>query len=204
MIAPGINVAMDFLYLTGLKAKEENMRELVKLAEKREAKAKAEMAQLLESRSEMFETSGAPSEGGNAYDEHETRIEDAQRRMEFAKVKFGKLRTLCISSEQGFSSLLSKLMVALEEAAPAILQTNALASAATAQQAALLHSGGKQSAGKSTGRRNPTSRDASTPDGPRAQRSTNTPTKDSPPSETSGQEGGYRFKCAACSYSMNS
>lgn len=114
---------MIILYV-GLKAKEESMRELVKLAEKRENKAKAEMSQLLDSRSEMFETSNAPNETGTVYDEHETRIEDAQRRMEIAKQKFSKLRTLCISAEQGLMSLHNKLMVALEEASPSVLKAN--------------------------------------------------------------------------------
>ncbi|GMH32341.1 hypothetical protein BSKO_00175 [Bryopsis sp. KO-2023] len=111
-------------YWEGLKAKEESMRELVKLAEKREARAKSEMSQLLESRSEMFETTSSPNEAGEGYGEHETRIEDAQRRMETAKQKFNKLRTLCISSEQGLTSLLNKLMVCLEEAPPSILKTS--------------------------------------------------------------------------------
>lgn len=131
----GIFTVSDGICAVGLKAKEESMRELVKLAEKRENKAKAEMAQLLDSRSEMFETSNAPNETGNVYDEHETRIEDAQRRMGIAKQRFSKLRTLCISAEQGLLSLHNKLMVALEEAPPSILKADHTSPGSTSQTA---------------------------------------------------------------------
>lgn len=98
------------------------MRELVKLAEKRESKAKCDMAQLLESRSEMFEITATPNEIACDYDDHGIRIEDAQRRMNLMKQKFHKLSTLCISAEQGLASLNTKLMVALEQAPPSSLK----------------------------------------------------------------------------------
>lgn len=109
-------------YWEGLKAKEESMRELVRFAEKREAAAKAEIAKLLESRSSMFETSGTSIDG--ATDEQNTRIEDAERRMEVAKTKFNKLRSVCIAGEQGLKSTLERLMIALEEVAPETLRNS--------------------------------------------------------------------------------
>lgn len=108
-------------YWEGLKAKEESMRELVRFAEKREAAAKEEIAKLLDSRSSMFETSGNAIDG--ATDEQNTRIDDAERRMELAKTKFNRLRSVCIAGEQGLKSTLERLMVALEEVAPGTLRS---------------------------------------------------------------------------------
>mmetsp|Transcript_13769 Transcript_13769/g.29648 ORF Transcript_13769/g.29648 Transcript_13769/m.29648 type:complete len:722 (-) Transcript_13769:508-2673(-) len=113
-------------YWEGLKAKEEQMRELVKLAEQREAAAKSEIAKLLETRAVMYEKPEGAKELDGATDEQKTRIEDAQRRMELARHKFNKLRSVCIAAEQGLKSLLERLMVALEEVPPDTFRTTHL------------------------------------------------------------------------------
>ncbi len=84
----------------GLRTKEENMRELVRLAEVREAQAKQELVHLLQSRSNMFEAQNAAGEGQPDYATHDREIDDARRRMASAKEKFNKLRTVCISAQQ--------------------------------------------------------------------------------------------------------
>jgi len=100
-------------YFFSLRSKEENMRELVSQAEKREAKAKQTLAEMLDSRSEMFESALAGQDG--TFEEHKSRIDDAERRLALAKKRFNRLRSVCISAEQGVKFLLARLMVALEE-----------------------------------------------------------------------------------------
>ena len=76
------------------------MRELVRLAEVREAQAKQELVHLLQSRSNMFEAQNAAGEGQPDYATYDREIDDARRRMASAKEKFNKLRTVCISAQQ--------------------------------------------------------------------------------------------------------
>ncbi|KAF8062960.1 hypothetical protein HT031_003799 [Scenedesmus sp. PABB004] len=127
-------------YWQGLKSKEARMRELVALAERREAACKAEIGRLLAARSAMFESSraaaaaaaaatapaadaarerdGAPEPGDEGGEAAAARIEAAERRMDAAQVQFGKLRSICVAAEQGMRSLLQRLAVALEEVPP--------------------------------------------------------------------------------------
>lgn len=100
-------------YFFSLRSKEENMRELVAQAEKREAKAKQTLGEMLDARSEMFESVMAGQDG--TFEEHKSRIDDAERRLTQAKKRFNRLRSVCISAEQGVKFLLARLMVALEE-----------------------------------------------------------------------------------------
>ncbi len=60
------------------------MRELVKLAESREAAAKSEIGKLLDSRASMFEKAEGQRELDGVSDEQRTHIEDAERRMDQA------------------------------------------------------------------------------------------------------------------------
>jgi hypothetical protein len=93
----------------GLKAKEQHMRELVALAEHREAACKSEIGQLLASRSAMFESSKAaaavaaaaaaaaaeaaaaaaagPHDADEDMDAVNARIEAAEKRMDAAQVR---------------------------------------------------------------------------------------------------------------------
>jgi hypothetical protein len=93
----------------GLKAKEQHMRELVALAEQREASCKSEIGQLLASRSAMFESSKAaaavaaaaaaaaaeaaaaaaagPHSAEEDMDAVNARIEAAEKRMDAAQVR---------------------------------------------------------------------------------------------------------------------
>ena len=100
-------------YFFSLRSKEENMRELVAQAEKREAKAKTTLGEMLDARSEMFESAMAGQDG--TFEEHKSRIDDAERRLAQAKKRFNRLRQVCISAEQGVRFLLARLMVAFEE-----------------------------------------------------------------------------------------
>lgn len=119
----GAESAEDVItYWEGLKAKEEQMRELVKLAEEREAGAKSEIAKMLESRTVMFEKADGSRELDGASDEQKTHIEDAERRMELAKQKFDKLRAVCIAAEQGLKSVMDRLRVSLGEITPETLR----------------------------------------------------------------------------------
>jgi hypothetical protein len=96
-------------YAAGLKAKEQHMRELVALAEQREAACKSEIGQLLASRSAMFESSKAagavaaaaaaaaaeaaaaaaagPHSAEEDMDAVNARIEAAEKRMDAAQVR---------------------------------------------------------------------------------------------------------------------
>ncbi|KAK9808645.1 hypothetical protein WJX72_001158 [[Myrmecia] bisecta] len=104
-------------YWEGLRSKEENMRELVRLAEVREARAKEEMAALLSARSNMFESSAPPGEAEAAdYATFEMQIDDAKRRKAVAKKKFNKLRSVCIGAQQGLRSVYGRLESALADA----------------------------------------------------------------------------------------
>ncbi|KAG2438191.1 hypothetical protein HXX76_005797 [Chlamydomonas incerta] len=106
-------------YWEGLKAKEEQMRSLVSLAEQRESSAKSEIAALLENRSGMYEKgSAAAADVGEGSEERATLITEVERNMEGAKGKFNKLRSVCIGAEQGLRSLQERLMIALEEIHP--------------------------------------------------------------------------------------
>jgi hypothetical protein len=87
-------------YWEGLKAKEDQMRQLVRLAETREAAAKAEIAQLLESRAQMYERpEGATEVDGQPVD-YTDRIQAAEKIMDVQRQKFNKLRSVCIAAEQ--------------------------------------------------------------------------------------------------------
>ncbi|GIL76072.1 hypothetical protein Vretimale_5681 [Volvox reticuliferus] len=114
-------------YWDGLKAKEEQMRQLVALAEQREAAAKAEIAALLGNRSGMYEKDSAvaPDVGAGSA-ERASLIGEVERNMESAKAKFNKLRSVCIGAEQGLRSLLERLMIALEEIHPDQLRASHL------------------------------------------------------------------------------
>ncbi|MEW5300191.1 MAG: hypothetical protein WDW36_003138 [Sanguina aurantia] len=109
-------------YWQGLKAKEEQMRMLVNLAEQREAAAKGEIGTLLGSRSDMFEVSDGKREADGGSEEQRERIAEAGRQIELARTKFGKLRSVSISAEQGLKSLLVRLMIALEEVEPSAMR----------------------------------------------------------------------------------
>ena len=85
---------------TGLRSKEENMQELVRLAEVREAQAKEQMTALLSSRSNMFQSQQATSEGDADLGSIEQQIEEAQRTKALAKKKFNKARSVCIGAHQ--------------------------------------------------------------------------------------------------------
>ncbi|EFJ49199.1 hypothetical protein VOLCADRAFT_104414 [Volvox carteri f. nagariensis] len=114
-------------YWDGLKAKEEQMRQLVSLAEQREASAKSEIAALLSNRSGMYEKDSAvaPDVGAGSA-ERASLIGEVERNMESAKAKFNKLRSVCIGAEQGLRSLLERLMIALEEIHPDQLRASQL------------------------------------------------------------------------------
>ncbi|GLC33234.1 hypothetical protein PLESTF_000156500 [Pleodorina starrii] len=114
-------------YWDGLKAKEEQMRQLVLLAETREATAKGEIASLLGNRSGMYEkdSAGSPDVGAGSA-ERVSLIGEVERNMEAAKAKFNKLRSVCIGAEQGLRSLLERLMIALEEIHPDQLRASHL------------------------------------------------------------------------------
>ncbi|GFR48576.1 hypothetical protein Agub_g10479 [Astrephomene gubernaculifera] len=114
-------------YWDGLKAKEEQMRRLVALAEQREAAAKAEIGSLLSNRSGMYEkeNAGSPDVGAGSA-ERANLITEVERNMETAKAKFNKLRSVCIGAEQGLRSLLERLMIALEEIHPDQLRASQL------------------------------------------------------------------------------
>eukprot|EP00798_Chlamydomonas_sp_ICE-L_P002954 gene2954-12960_t len=112
----GAETAEDVIaYWEGLKAKEEQMRELVKLAEAREAAAKSDITRLLESRAEMFERPEGSKEIETDVHEQKAMIDEAQRRMEAARGKFSQLRSVSISAEQGLNSIVERLMIALDE-----------------------------------------------------------------------------------------
>lgn len=84
------------------------MRELVRLAEVREAQAKEQMTALLDNRSNMYQAPGATAEADADFAGIEQQVEDSQRSKALAKKKFDKLRTVCIGAQQvefdGFSS----------------------------------------------------------------------------------------------------
>ncbi|WIA19827.1 hypothetical protein OEZ85_005735 [Tetradesmus obliquus] len=128
-------------YWQGLKSKEQHMRDLVALAEQREAACKSEIGQLLASRSAMFESSKAaaavaaaaaaaaaeaaaaaaagPHSAEEDMDAVNAKIEAAEKRMDAAQVQFSKLRSICVAAEQGLRSLLYRLKLAAEEVPPA-------------------------------------------------------------------------------------
>lgn len=122
---------MTLLYLhatAGLKAKERQMRSLVRLAEQREAAAKAEIGKLLESRSGMFDRPEGSSPPAAEVDSQAQNAgtHEFEHRVETVKTKFNKLRSICISSEQGLKSLLERCMIALEEVHPDQLRASHL------------------------------------------------------------------------------
>ncbi|KAA6428968.1 MAG: hypothetical protein FRX49_01078 [Trebouxia sp. A1-2] len=103
-------------YWEGLRSKEENMRELVRLAEVREVQAKEQMTGLLDNRSNMFQSQNAASEADVDLGGIETHIEEAQRTKALAKKKFNKARSVCIGAHQGLKSLMNRLETALHDA----------------------------------------------------------------------------------------
>lgn len=84
----------------GLRSKEENMRELVRLAEVREAEAKKQIAALLDNRSNMYQSPAASAETDADGASMEQEIEESQRAKALAKKKFNKLRSVCIGAHQ--------------------------------------------------------------------------------------------------------
>ncbi|PNH05351.1 hypothetical protein TSOC_008393 [Tetrabaena socialis] len=114
-------------YWESLKAKEEQMRQLVALAEQREAGAKAEIGSLLENQAGMYEKEHAGDQDvGAGAEERAAMVIEVERSMETAKGKFNKLRGVCIGAEQGLRSLLERLMIALEEIHPEQLRASQL------------------------------------------------------------------------------
>ena len=79
---------------------------------------------LLRRRNEMLAADhgagGASSAVDNSVD-FELRISDAHRKMDTTRKKFEKLRTVCISAEQGLKSMLDRVKVALQEVTAAEL-----------------------------------------------------------------------------------
>ena len=132
-------------YWDGLKSKEGQMRDLVRLAEEREAAAKAEIARLLEGRAQMYERQqkkemdrreeeAAAEAAAEAAQESEVSPEEAQKRISEAhhraadiRAKFSKLRAVTISAEMGIKSLVDRLMLALGEITPESLRSTHLA-----------------------------------------------------------------------------
>ena len=76
------------------------MRELVRLAEVREAEAKKQMTALLDNRSNMYHSPSAASETDADLAGMEQQIEESQRTKALAKQKFNKLRSVCIGAHQ--------------------------------------------------------------------------------------------------------
>jgi hypothetical protein len=80
--------------------------------------------ELLRRRNEMLEQDLGTQSTSNAVDnidDYEVRIADAHRKMSTTRKKFQKLRTVCISAEQGLKSMLDNIKVALQEMSPAEL-----------------------------------------------------------------------------------
>ncbi|KAJ9514487.1 hypothetical protein QJQ45_016222 [Haematococcus lacustris] len=118
----GAESAEDVIqYWQGLRSKEDQMRELVKLAEQREHAAKLEIAKLLESRASMFEKEQG-SKDLDSSSQQSSQVEEAERRMDHARQKFSKLRAMAIAAEQGLRSVLDRLMVSLGEVSPDVLR----------------------------------------------------------------------------------
>ena len=76
------------------------MRELVRLAEVREAQAKEQITALLDNRSNMFQSQNAAPEADADMTRNEQQIEEAQRTKALAKKKFNKARSVCIAAQQ--------------------------------------------------------------------------------------------------------
>lgn len=79
---------------------------------------------LINKRNEMLEADMASQSlqqrggGQEASEEAETRIADAHRKMDTTRKRFEKLRTVCISAEQGLKSIMDKVRLALDEVKP--------------------------------------------------------------------------------------
>jgi hypothetical protein len=79
---------------------------------------------LLSRRNEVLEVDGTLQMQGGLVDneaDYEMRISDAHRKMDVMRTKFEKLRTVCISSEQGLKGVLDRVKVALREMEPSEL-----------------------------------------------------------------------------------
>lgn len=77
------------------------MRHLVKLAESREAAAKARLASILDVRSGMLEVEATPDDVAAAEAAAVVnRLEDAKRREVTARAHLGKLQTIFIAAQQ--------------------------------------------------------------------------------------------------------
>ena len=76
------------------------MRELVRLAEVREAQAKEQITALLDNRSNMFQSQAAAPDADADMTRSEQQIEEAQRTKALAKKKFNKARSVCIAAQQ--------------------------------------------------------------------------------------------------------
>ena len=94
------SLARDDYLFVGLRSKEENMRELVRLAEVREAQAKEQITALLDNRSNMFQSQAAAPDADAHMTRSEQQIEEAQRTKALAKKKFNKARSVCIAAQQ--------------------------------------------------------------------------------------------------------
>lgn len=91
---------MSVLQCAGLRSKEENMRELVRLAEVREAEAKKQITALLDNRSNMYQSPSTAADSAADVAGTEQQIEESQRAKALAKKKFNKLRSVCIGAHQ--------------------------------------------------------------------------------------------------------
>ncbi|KAG1673703.1 hypothetical protein FOA52_010572 [Chlamydomonas sp. UWO 241] len=115
----GAQEAEDVIaYWEGLRAKEEQMRQLVRIAEEREARAKEEIAALLGSRAQMYEKADGAEDKDAEPEGHAAKVAEHEKVMHVMRDKFNTLRSVCIASEQGLRSLLERLMIALEEVPP--------------------------------------------------------------------------------------
>ena len=72
----------------------------VRLAEQREAAAKAEITSLLEGRGELYERAEGAKESDGAPGDTAGRRGEANRRMELTRDKFNRLRSIGIAAEQ--------------------------------------------------------------------------------------------------------
>lgn len=71
--------------------------------------------ELLQRRNEMLEQDLGEGGGGDSGVDYEARIAEAHRGMCATRKKFQRLRTVCISAEQGLKGMLARAQVALQE-----------------------------------------------------------------------------------------
>ena len=101
--------ARDNCLYARLRSKEENVRELVRLAEVRQAQAKEQITGLLDNRSNMFQSQAAAPNADADMTRSEQQIEEAQCTKALAKKKFNKAGSICIAAQQvGWASPLHR------------------------------------------------------------------------------------------------